>query len=277
MHIDQLKKNIAQIEQVKQYGENLGFDFGNSFKNINFSGKTVFYWLYASYKDKIESAIGFEDGDCPFEYFGEDKAAAKLRINELDEFDTLLFSTSAYGGDDNCPITKNFLQQPLYEKASTLFHEGLHNFHALNKIKIPYSLEEVLACQIGFTSSVQFITKYFPQTLRHSIKNQEEWLSICTFVNTYYDQLTQCYEEKSGQRKKILSEAKIEINKLSGRFQRNWEATLKLPMNNAFFLRYIDYTKHTLLVEKYFKDITIQDYLSDPEPHTENLIQLISE
>jgi len=277
MQRDQLKKNLTQIEQIKQYGEGLGLDFGNAFKNVNFSGKTVFYWVYASYKDKIESAINLEDRDCPFEYFGKNKAAAQLRIKELDEFDTLLFPAGVYGVADNCPITKSLLEAPLYEKADLIFHEGLHNFLALNEITISNSLEETLACQIGFRGSIQFMAQHFPQVLRYPIQNQKEWLILTTFVNNFYHQLTQCYEEKSGQREKILSEAKKEINKLPATFQTRWEATLNLPMNNAFFLRYIDYTKHTLLVEDFFKDITIQDYLSDPKPHTESLIQLISE
>ena len=50
-----LEERIAEVKAIKRFGEEeLGLEFGNAFEEVDLKSQGMFYWLYASYQDRIE-------------------------------------------------------------------------------------------------------------------------------------------------------------------------------------------------------------------------------
>ncbi|HAQ62290.1 TPA: hypothetical protein DCR49_09905 [Candidatus Delongbacteria bacterium] len=78
-----MKDKVKFVKDIKKFGENkLGLNFAGSFSRMA-KGSFSCNWVYACYRDKIESVFGI---DRPFEFYPEmDKALDRQK--ELDKWE----------------------------------------------------------------------------------------------------------------------------------------------------------------------------------------------
>lgn len=243
--MEDLEKKLEQIKEIKQFGEDLGLYFNKSFSKVDLS-KSSFYLVYASYKDSIESVT-----TKPFEFFENNKEAEK-RAKELEKagYDVHLFYASAHAVKD-CQITKSLLKETYAWKTSVILHEGFHLYLQFKKIKLPLSLEEAIASYIGYNGAIEFF-KDNPNLLKKAQEQMDWWLRYAEFINRNYNLLSECYKQ-NGNREEIFSKAQEEAERINAPYKPN----------NAYFLRNIDYTKHTDLVWQILRKHSIKEYLAN--------------
>lgn len=267
-------KQLSEINIIKQWCEEQGLVYGDAFTEVDLTKGKMCYWVYASYKDKIANPL--ETKVIPGLFYNKDKEAAENKVKELKEegYDVYLKRGAIHAG--KCKITEQLLNCSVVNKTNLIAHEGLHNYITHNKIKIPLNLNEAIACFVGNRFAIDFAKEYVPEFLEEAERDYEEYLLYTYFFNRNYQLLQKTYEQNEDRDKiikQIEAEAKIFYDKIQGILKY----TFKQEINNAFFLRHIDYTKNRFIVEAVLSKITIQDYLKDPYKINEKLIKMTSE
>jgi len=296
--------------------DELGLRFGEQiFSEIKLDGQPFFYSVYASHTDRIESAfyrritrlpsrlgkflsrhpllkeippltaklpLLSQKIKLPYEEYDTDKDAAEERKRELQEkgLDVLLFAGEGYGGTD-CPIVRSTLEAEPARKAYIVLHEGFH-LHSWRHMKdggveIPIELEEPLGNYVGMQGATEYFREHNPELVDDGRQQYEEWSLIAEFVVRYHERLSECYSKKGKEREEILREAREEAARLKDECTIPWiRKRLSSDINNAFFLRYITYSKHHSLVNETLEGVSLKDYLANPDKINAFLLERIT-
>ncbi len=246
-----MKAKIKFIKDIKKFGENqLGLKFGGSFSRMA-KGSFSCNWVYACYKNKMESVFG---DDRPFEFY-PDMDEALERQKELDKkkYDTYFYHAEAHGGG-KCPITKEMLESDRARQCYVVLHEAWHTTSSINGHNFPYPFEESSGRVVGLFGGIEF-AKYLKddELLKITTDQEAAWSMFADFVNDSYERLKKLEEKKaaSAQFSKLKKELNLKASELYNKVPDSWEKSeLKKKINNAFILRYHDYTVHYPLAKK---------------------------
>ena len=241
---------IKFINALLRYGrKKLGLNFAGSFRKFDDSKKSA-NWLYVSRAHIIESVIRYRSRPLPFKFSWDRShlvrsAAAYRRSGH----DTYLFSAEGHGGG-NCPVTPALLLSSLARQAYVVIHEGWHSTLGRKHIRLPYPLEEATGRVVGCFGAIEFAREQGDVELAAEAVNQEkDWAAFARFVNRWHGRLSRLYaggQTRIKTRKRaLLREAFKEAGRLREKMKTYWESKeLEADMNNAFFLRYYDYTRY---------------------------------
>lgn len=237
---------ISQVRALLEYGRSeLGLDFAGSFERLNTRSETA-NWLYVSHPFRIESALRRQSQPMRFKFSWDQKhlkrsAAAYRGMG----FDTYLFMAEGHGGG-RCPVTTSLLASSPARRGYVVIHEGWHSTLHREDVKIPYPLEEATGRAIGCFGIIEFARKHADrELLRESIEQEKDWAAFAGFVNRWHRRLTKTYKNGRSTTSKhsLMEKAGAEAARLAEKMTTAWEPKeLGAEMNNAFFLRYYDYT-----------------------------------
>lgn len=244
-----MKNKIEFVKSIKSFGEDkLGLIFDGSFEEL---AKDEFScnWVYACYKDKMLSV--FKD-NFPFEFYPDmNKALKRQKELAVQGYDTYFYHAEAHGGQA-CPITKEMLESDKARQCYVILHEAWHSTSRINKHNFPYSFEESSGRVVGLFGGIELARSINDhKLLKETIDQEEAWSGFADFVNISFKRLNALSLEKE------LTELKKELNAEAESLYRtlpdSWEKIeLKKEINNAFILRYHDYTVHYPLAKRIF-------------------------
>lgn len=247
------KEKIKFVKDIKKFGEKeLGLSFGGSFSRI---AKDSFScnWIYACYKTKMQSVLG--EGR-PYEFYPEmEKALERQKTLDKKGYDTYFYHAEAHGGG-KCPITKEMLESDRARQCYVVLHEAWHSTSSLNDYNFPYSFEESSGRVVGLFGGIEF-AEYIKdnELLRITTDQEKAWSMFADFVNDSYLRLKELSDKKASAAKfaKLKKELDLEAEELYHTVPESWEKSeLKKKINNAFIIRYRDYTVHYPLAKKIY-------------------------
>jgi len=111
------------------------------------------YVLYASYPDKLESAIDNEE--CEFINFGDDRVGGLKRKKELEQKGHHTYLLEAKGDATGRMIPEYYNNPARF--VEVLFHEGFHN-NSYNRMH--HLIEEPGACFMGIEGAISFFNLF---------------------------------------------------------------------------------------------------------------------
>jgi hypothetical protein len=239
---------IRSIKALLEFGvRKLGLDFAGSFQKADTRAEFA-NWLYVSHAYKIESAIKRRPGATRFKFSWDRRylkrsAAAYRGLG----FDTYLFSAEGHGGG-KCPITPALLASSPARRGYVVLHEGWHSTLHKKRVRLPYPIEEATGRAIGCFGIIEFARESNDTgLLAQALAQERDWSLFAGFINRWHRRLSKLYAGKSSRmalrKRELLEEAGAEAAKLRKKMKTHWERKeLEAKLNNAFFLRYHDYT-----------------------------------
>jgi hypothetical protein len=248
-----MKDKIKFVKDIKKFGEKqLGLNFAGSFSRMA-KGSFSCNWVYACYKNKLESVFGT---DMPFEFYPDmDKALERQKELDKKRYDTYFYHAEAHGGG-KCPITKEMLESDRARQCYVVLHEAWHCTSSLNKHNFPYPFEESSGRVVGLFGGIEFAKHIKDDELLKITTDQEKaWSLFADFVNDSYLRLKDLSDKKASAAKftKLKKELDLEAEELYRTVPESWEKSeLKKKINNAFIIRYRDYTVHYPLAKKIY-------------------------
>lgn len=241
------KSKIEFIKKITSYGEKeLGLDFKGSFEQFSSRSRTA-NWLYVSSKDHIKSMLP-ENATYLFSW-DTTKLAKKEKYYKAKRFHTYLFKAEAHGGG-KCPITPSLLEATPARQLYVVLHEGWHSTLSAKGLRIPYSIEESSGRLVGIQGAVGFCKWAGDKDILSQVFDQAKaWKDFAFFINTAFVNLG------AGTSAAALHAIKIAATRLSKNMPQSWEKAelSEHDINNAFILRYHDYTGHYPLCLKLLK------------------------
>lgn len=216
-------EKVAFIKDVKQFAvKELGIAPNPSFQRI--SSDDIFYALYASRKDKLESVIRGKWRHWAF----EDKKECKKdeEAYKKNEYDVLSIQCEGVG-DINCPITPSLLRATKTRMAYVVLHENFHINIEENRWRFNPAIEEAL-CDTFAEQGARLYFAHDNRMLYHQNKDFDEWLTFYNYINTSLNQLTNAYTQSKKAGRKMLQQVKKTAKKIK---------KVKYPINNAYFVR----------------------------------------
>ena len=248
-----MKDKIQFNKDIKKLGEKeLGLLFAGSFSRM---AKESFScnWVYACPKNKMESVLGNE---MPFEFYPDmDKALERQKELHKKKYDTYFYHAEAHGGG-KCPITKEMLESDRARQCYVVLHEAWHTTSSINGHNFPYPFEESSGRVVGLFGGIEF-AKYLKDDELLKITSDQEaaWSMFADFVNESYNSLKELQGSKAttAQFTKLKKELNSKAAELYKTVPDSWEKSeLKKEINNAFIIRYHDYTVYYPLAKKIF-------------------------
>jgi len=232
---------IEFIEMIKKFGEErLHLKFDGSFEK--FSDKDFSCnWVYATAKTKLKSIFDF-----PFEFYS-DESKAKERISELrtDNYDTYFYHAEAHGGR-NCPITKELLNVSKARQSYVILHEAYHSTCRLNDYNLQYAFEESSGRVVGLFGAIEFAQSIGDEAFyQAAIQQEKAWEMFAQFINAIWMETSAVLLDFPSQNhiEKMKKDIRNRADSLSKKMFDSWEKKeLQKDINNAFLIRYRDYT-----------------------------------
>lgn len=270
-----LEERIAEVKRIKRFGEKeLGLEFGGAFRRVETDKPATRYFLYASYKDRIETPrLGNWPGNIPYKpYKRKDSALRRAKRLREQGFDTYLLKTGIYADDDSPISQKMLLEERTGIRASWILHEGMHLTHDLKKWGLPYILDEHIASYVGYNGARLYLEKHRPEEVPDAQGNYLWVKRFARFINRYTKLLTECYE-RGDCSDEIMAKAK----NAALRLDLSDEVSSPDELNNAFFVRYKDYVKHADVVWEILDGIDLKDYIANPDSTNALLLEMTKE
>ncbi|OHA05161.1 MAG: hypothetical protein A2934_04350 [Candidatus Sungbacteria bacterium RIFCSPLOWO2_01_FULL_47_10] len=272
--VAEAEERVSFIKKVKEFGEKrIGLNFCGSFETYNPNPKYP-YWLYVSDRDGVNNVLKHP-------YIGsmgnERMMVTMAKSFEVLGYDAYLFTAEAWGGG-MCPILPRLIHAPPERQVYVVLHEGWHctswNFGRTH----PYAFEEAAGIVIGAFGSMLFAKEYGDKNLEHSIERFissgfgfYDWINASCrairdmYMSAAFDSVTE--EDKEMMRKSIFAR----LWKESGQF-REWvrpiaRAHFSQPINNAFFVRYRNYSTYQKLMREAAIKLSGIDAIMDAFTH----------
>jgi hypothetical protein len=248
-----MRKSLDFVRAAVEFGErSLGLLFDGSFKKYAPDFKTA-NWLYVSYPHALSSALP-QAAAFLFDWNTRRIAAAERRWMGRG-MHTYLYKAEAHGGS-KCPITPALLGARPARQFYVILHEAWHSTLRLKGVRIPYPLEEATGRAVGVRGAVEFAKSRRDRALIEETENQaRDWGALAAFINKHSRSLDRLYSSNAGRSEvgKEFGEIESSARALREKTASPWEKEeLTRKMNNAFFLRYRDYTKYYPLALKVF-------------------------
>lgn len=238
-------QQLAFIKALQTFGaEELGLKFDGSFEELSLDDFSC-NWVYSCYTNRLESTL---ENKYPFEFYPEETAAL-TRIEELkkDGFETYFYHAEAHGGQ-KCPITKELLEATKARQSYVIFHEAWHSTCRLENLNFDYSWEESSGRAIGLFAGIEYAKQIGDEELLKQTRDQETaWYMFAQFINAAWLRLQDHFQAEHDEIETIKCKIKLQekAKSISARLPDSWEKReLLKPVNNAFILRYHDYTVH---------------------------------
>jgi len=261
---------LEEIGQMKRFGEGLGLSYDDNFTRINPWEEKFSFFLFASFQDRIKSAIFNGEGD-PFEEFKGDKVSAEKRDQELQSkgLDTYLEGAVAEGGSDGFQISQALLEATSASMAYFIFHEGYHCHAKKLGIHNPIHLDEPLAHAFGLKATVAFFKADAHADADFSVLDNHRYAEFCRFVNYCHDFISKSYASGKADRAALFNQAQQKYTKKYG-------VPPDTPINNAYLLRHRLYAKHFELVMDATESLLAKDFIPNIKAIHRSLVEKIS-
>lgn len=236
-----LEKKLELIQRVK--------DFARSELNLNFSDNLLskleeecdtYYYLYASYSEKIES-IETVNG-YPFKLFGTNKENAEQEAQRLCDngYDVIIYRAIATAASN---ITKRLLENNEERIAEVVIHESMHNHLYNNKLQLPYCLEESFCTAIGLNGAMLFFEyNNDPDNMLNSEKEIKKKLDEYKKIIKKYHELEELLSGKY--------DTKLFFEECKNVFKEFENVLYVENINNAWFLMMSNYALYYPLMDK---------------------------
>ena len=231
------------------------------------------YYLYISFPDKISApgneGIGLYDDETPIvaindeinlPVFGHDEIINI--INKQKIYDDLGYHTMLYrtAGRSDARLSNVLLNYPMETISITAFNEATHRHIHSFTTHMPYIFEEACADVVGNHATVEFAKNNNGFFSLHSAKNQLQCMeNIDKCINSYsakyemHEYILQDYIYKN------CHEEILEYLPKNNRFF--WDR-YDYYVNNAYFLRFRDYTFFYFLLNKALHKMGLKEFIS---------------
>jgi len=248
-----MKDKIKFVKSIKMFGEKeLGLFFDGSFVKL---AKNEFScnWVYACYKNRMQSAL---KDNFPYEFHSDmNKALKRQKALDKKGLDTYFYHAEAHGGK-KCPITKEMLESDRARQCYVVLHEAWHATSSRNEHNFPYSFEESSGRVVGLFGGIEFARYINDDELVRTTTDQEKaWSMFADFINVSYKKLNDLMKKDASESEiaELKKKLNIKAEKLYNILPDSWEKIeLKKEINNAYILRYYDYTVHYSLAKSIF-------------------------
>jgi hypothetical protein len=230
------------LRDVKTFGT---CDFGMSIKDDFYTewalSENPNLYVYISYPKIIKSPYLFNI----FFYFRFDELAAlnKIRKNDSLGYSTLLYKTY---GTSGTKLSKHLLGYSRESVSFIGFHEATH-LHLSRNASIPYIFNEALCDVIGIYGSLSLAKSSYPSTYLETqffslqLEDIIEQINQCILTTEASDTVNQ-----ESARSKLRST----ISSLNPKKHQFLIERYDYPINNAYLLRNMDYTKYYFKLKK---------------------------
>ncbi len=245
-----VSSQLRFIKALLEFGRSrLGLDFAGSFEKIDTSAETA-NWLYVSPAFRIESVVRWRSRPMKFKFSWDRRQLKRSEAAYRGRgFDTYLFSAEGHGGG-RCPITPALLASSPARRGYVVIHEGWHSTLAKERVSIPYPLEEATGRVIGCFAIIEFARERGDcELLAEAVNQEKDWAAFAAFVNRWHRRLAKLYlggaRNMAKRKAELLRKAAANAARLRKKMKTAWEQKeLEANLNNAFFLRYHNYTCH---------------------------------
>ena len=249
LHFD---KQLGLIDAIRSNASTLGLKLNEGFyKTWQQNVANFMYYLYVAMPDKLEKPAEVDD----YIYIGTNEYAAtqKARIYIDKGYHTLIYKTA---GSSSTDLTTILLSYPMETIAFIAFHEATHQHIRSHKVYMPYVFEEACCDVIGNYATIA-LAKENKHLHTHRAKK----------LTTSMEAIDKCiieYREKFEKREYISAQMLYEdcsakLKKLLPRKDKFFEDRYIYEVNNAYFLRYRNYTENYFLL----KDVLMKKGLTD--------------
>ncbi len=246
-HLSNTDLKLQLVKEVRGYLiDSLKLNVGEKFYTEFVDTDSMFYYVYVSQKDSVKKVT--HDA---YIYFGNYPTNAQLKADSFTQigFDVMVYKTA---GTSSAFLNKRLLQYDDLSLTFILIHEAIHRHKYNTGSKILYEYEEAL-CDVVANAYCGWMS-------HSSVKNYVDFVYRNEKI---YQLINECAEFKITQldaEKKIVKQLKQGTLFQNDRFN--------YPINNAFLLRYLNYSKHYFELAKWFvkKDKKIQsvkEYLAE--------------
>lgn len=194
---------------------------------------SLYCYVYVSSSDSVHKIF---PGN--FYYFGFDSERARKRSDSLSQlgYDVMLYQTA---GTSASVITNHLLTYDTYSIAFIMLHEAMHVHLVYAGYRVPYYYEESIGDVVGNAYLKYCIPAGHKKTMKRFVKCNEK----------VYRVINRCLK---GKKSKVKSEKRIFkiTEKYGTAFQRE---RYQYPVNNAYLLRFRDYTQHYFKLKRKFR------------------------
>ncbi len=224
------------------------------------------FLLYISAKNSIQ-----EVASRPFIFFGQDHKGAIQSQKHYDSlgYSTLLYNTGAYISTD---LSNSLLAFPTESLVFIVIHESMHT-HLKGK-NIPYVIEEASCDLMANYASLKFFEKYYIKEISKVKKQTKLNEKLIRNIN---DGQKLAEVALLQHKDAIYNVTDKKIKNLIKRGNSLHKERFNYSVNNAFFVRYQNYTKNYFaLKSKFLESKNFDDFLKFVENQAEKKPKIIN-
>lgn len=259
-------EKIQLIQQLKTFLRteiklNLNNDFYDNWDNRT----TMNYLLYISSSQSVKSI-----NNRPFIFFGDDEKGA---LKEKANYDSLGYQTLLYKTNNtiSTKLSNSLLNFPSESIVFIVIHEAVHQ-HLKGK-SVPYIIEEAACDLIANYASIAFIEKNYSSLYKRAKKQKklnEKFYKNINDAQKLADIALYTHKEQ------IYHSADKKIKNLIKRGNDLHRDRFNYGVNNAFFVRYENYSKNYFVLKQKFIDLkSFQKFMEYIEQMSEKKPKII--
>lgn len=238
-------EKIQLIQQLKTFlRSEIKLNLNNDFYDAWDNRTTTNYLLYISSSQTVKSV-----NNRPFIFFGEDEKSA---LKEKSTYDSLGYETLLYKSNNtiSTKLSNSLLNFPSESIVFIVIHEAVHQ-HLKGK-SVPYIIEEAACDLVANYASIAFIEKNYSQLYKKAKKQKklnERFYKNINDAQKLADIALYAHKEK------IYHSADKKIKHLVKRGNDLHRDRFNYGINNAFFVRYENYSKNYFVLKQKFIDL----------------------
>lgn len=238
-------EKIQLIQQLKTFlRSEIKLTLNNDFYDAWDNRTTTNYLLYISSSQTVKSI-----NNRPFIFFGEDEKSA---LKEKTTYDSLGYETLLYKSNNtiSTKLSNSLLNFPSESIVFIVIHEAVHQ-HLKGK-SVPYIIEEAACDLIANYASIAFIEKNYSQLYKKAKKQKklnEKFYKNINDAQKLADIALYAHKEQ------IYHSADKKIKNLIKRGNDLHRDRFNYGINNAFFVRYENYSKNYFVLKQKFIDL----------------------
>ncbi len=238
-------EKIQLIQQLKIFlRSEIKLNLNNDFYDAWDNRTTTNYLLYISSSQTVKSI-----NNRPFIFFGEDEKSA---LKEKTTYDSLGYETLLYKSNNtiSTKLSNSLLNFPSESIVFIVIHEAVHQ-HLKGK-SVPYIIEEAACDLVANYASIAFIEKNYSQLYKKAKKQKklnEKFYKNINDAQKLADIALYAHKEQ------IYHSADKKIKNLIKRGNDLHRDRFNYGINNAFFVRYENYSKNYFVLKQKFIDL----------------------
>jgi hypothetical protein len=160
------------------------------------------------------------------------------------------------------PLTKTLLRNSSAEIVKSVLESAFFWYIKENKIDIPAEYNQQIITYLGLKGTIEFFSDE-PEVRKQAEAHLERRIKQSEFIRRYSRELTDCYQGKGKQRRKILKKARKEWFKFNEPLLRG--SRFLNSVNNAFFYHHGGWAMYFDDVIEVFGTCSVKEYLSQPD------------